>query len=118
MCFRGCLGGFWLFFASWAMGQTSYLTITEVVLSKAEQVSLLEQQGQQAAQGGQILQASQAYLKLLHIMPEHVSARFELATLWIVQGHWLKAAELLQEGLNRDPHQIKLTKALVQLYQV
>lgn len=114
---RGVLCGIGLFYAGWAMAQTPSLSITEVVLSKTDQINLLLQQAQQAQQVGQMSQASQAYQKLLQVMPEHANARFELATLWVAQGHWLQAAKLLQAGLNLDPHQTKLTVALVQLYR-
>jgi MSHA biogenesis protein MshN len=114
---KSVLSGIGLFYVGCVTAQAPNLSITEVVLSQAEQVTILQQQAHQAQQDGRIQQAIKTYQRLLQLAPQSASARFELATIRVANGQWARAVKLLQDGLRQDPQQMKLTMALVQLYQ-
>jgi len=99
--------------------QKSTLTISRKQLTPHELTKQKLKQAEQALGVNDISKAESLFEEVLLVMPEHKSARKQLAALWFGRQSYEDALNLLSQGINLSPNdsELRVMKARIYLQQ-
>ncbi len=96
--------------AATAHTSQSQFNKSQVPLRPEQKAELAYQQGYDYLKGHQSRQAEQVLRQALSVAPNHIKARELLAGMYIKQGRWVEANDLLRDGTRLIPQHHTFTK--------